>query len=160
MFLLLLVTGKFTLILQINGRMQYFSVGLCMGDTSSSTLHGTLTTFYVLSALVMWCSLSSTWGSDGWAVRESLLVRFPDCAKWRCVLGQGTSPYLPLGKCPCTHCKSLWIRASAEWLNVNVVPNSGIYCLWILFLHYTRSSVIASSVGGQCGGVCDYGSIP
>ena len=24
------------------------------------------------------------------------------------------------GECPCTYCKSLWIRASAKWLNVNV----------------------------------------
>ena len=39
-------------------------------------------------------------------------------AEWHCVLGQGTSPYLPRGDCPCTHCKSLWIRASAKWLNV------------------------------------------
>ena len=31
-----------------------------------------------------------------------------------CVLGQGTSPYLPRGECPCTYCKSLWIRASAK----------------------------------------------
>ena len=23
-------------------------------------------------------------------------------------------PYLPRGECPCTHCKSLWIRASAK----------------------------------------------
>ena len=43
----------------------------------------------------------------------------PGCAKWHCVLGQGTSPYLPRGECPCTYCKSLWIRASAKWLNVN-----------------------------------------
>ena len=35
-------------------------------------------------------------------------------AKLRCVLGQGTSPYLPRGECPCTYCKSLWIRASAK----------------------------------------------
>ena len=38
--------------------------------------------------------------------------------KLRCVPGQGTSPYLPWGECPCTYCKSLWIRASAKWLNV------------------------------------------
>ena len=24
------------------------------------------------------------------------------------------------GECPCTYCKSLWIRPSAKWLNVNV----------------------------------------
>ena len=24
------------------------------------------------------------------------------------------SPYLPRGECPCTYCKSLWIRASAK----------------------------------------------
>ena len=24
-------------------------------------------------------------------------------------------------ECPCTYCKSLWIRASAKWLNVNVM---------------------------------------
>ena len=41
-------------------------------------------------------------------------------AKWHCVLEQGTSPYFPLGKCPCTYCKSLWIRASAKWIHVNV----------------------------------------
>ena len=38
--------------------------------------------------------------------------------KLRCVLGQGTSPYLPRGNVPCTYCKSLWIRASAKWINV------------------------------------------
>ena len=48
----------------------------------------------------------------------------PGRSKWRCVLGQGTSPYLPRGECPCTCCKSLWIRASAKWLNVNVRYNS------------------------------------
>ena len=36
----------------------------------------------------------------------------PGRAIWRCVLGQCTSPYL-LGECPCTYCKSLWIRVSA-----------------------------------------------
>ena len=35
----------------------------------------------------------------------------PVCEKLRCVLGQGTSPYL---ECPCTYCKSLWIRVSAK----------------------------------------------
>ena len=40
------------------------------------------------------------------------------CAKWRCVLGQRTSLYLPRGECPCTCCKSLWKRESAKWLNV------------------------------------------
>ena len=44
----------------------------------------------------------------------------PGRAKWRCVLEQGSSPYLPPGKCHCTYCKSLWIRASAKWLNLNV----------------------------------------
>ena len=45
----------------------------------------------------------------------------PGRAKWCCV--QGTSPYLPRGggECPCTYCKSLWIRASAKWLNVNAM---------------------------------------
>ena len=27
---------------------------------------------------------------------------------------------LASGECPCTYCKSLWIKASAKWLNVNV----------------------------------------
>ena len=47
-------------------------------------------------------------------VIRRLLVRFPDRAKWRCVLGQDASPYLPQGECPCTYCKWLWIRASAK----------------------------------------------
>ena len=42
----------------------------------------------------------------------------PGWCTWRCVPGQGTSPYLPRGECPCTYCKSLWVRASAKWLNV------------------------------------------
>ena len=49
--------------------------------------------------------------------------RFPAVPKWRCVFGQGTSPYLLRGECPCTYCKSLWIRASAKWLNEMNVSN-------------------------------------
>ena len=54
------------------------------------------------------------------AINHKVVGSIPGCAKWRCVLGQGTSPYLPRGECPCTYCKSLWIRASAKWLNVNM----------------------------------------
>ena len=46
----------------------------------------------------------------------------PGHAKWRCVLGQGTSPYFPRGECPCTYCKSLWISVLA--LTICMKPSS------------------------------------
>ena len=64
------------------------------------------------------------WGSqvaERWGNRASnpkVARSIPGRCTWRCVLGQGTSPYLPRGEWPCTYCKSLWIRASAKWLNV------------------------------------------
>ena len=51
-----------------------------------------------------------------WASNQKVAGSIPSLAKWFCVLGQVTSPYLR----PCTYCKSLWIRASEKWLNVNV----------------------------------------
>ena len=43
------------------------------------------------------------WGSDGWkGIWLFLGCRFDSRrVKWRCVLGNGTSPYLPWGECPC-----------------------------------------------------------
>ena len=32
----------------------------------------------------------------------------------------GNFTLLAWGECPCTYCESLWIRASAKWLNVNM----------------------------------------
>ena len=66
---------------------------------------------------------STRLGSDGWAVgsraiNQKVIGSIPGHAKLHCVLGQGTSPYLPWGECPCTYCKTLWIRASAK-CNVN-----------------------------------------
>ena len=49
-----------------------------------------------------------------WAINQEVASSIPGRAKLCCVLGQGTSPYLPRGECPCTYCKSLWIRASAK----------------------------------------------
>ena len=49
--------------------------------------------------------------------------------KWR-VLGQGTSPYLPQGECPCSYCKSLWIRTSDKWLNLDVYIHTHIERDW------------------------------
>ena len=54
------------------------------------------------------------------AFNQKVAGCIPGHAKGCCVLGQGTSPYLLRGECPCTNCKSLWIRASAKWLHVNV----------------------------------------
>ena len=48
------------------------------------------------------------------AINQKVASSIPGLAKCCCVLGQGTSPYLPRGECPCTYCKSLWIRASAK----------------------------------------------
>ena len=48
------------------------------------------------------------------AINQKIVGLIPGHAKLRCVLGQGTSPYLPRGECPCTYCKLLWIRASAK----------------------------------------------
>ena len=48
------------------------------------------------------------------AINQKAVGSIPSRAKLRCVLGQGTSPYLPRGECPCTYCKSPWIRASAK----------------------------------------------
>ena len=50
----------------------------------------------------------------------------PGCAKWRPWARHFT--LLALGECPCTYCKSLWIRASAKWLNV-------IVNVWLWFPH-------------------------
>ena len=44
------------------------------------------------------------------AINQMVVGLFHGRAKCRCVLGQGTSPYLPRG----TYSKSLWIRASAK----------------------------------------------
>ena len=45
-------------------------------------------------------------------------------------LGKALHPtYLGGGECPCIYCKSLWIRASAKWLNVNVMKDLNLnYC--------------------------------
>ena len=48
------------------------------------------------------------------AINQKVAGSIPRLCKLRCVLRQGTSPYLPWGGCPWTHCKSLWIRASAK----------------------------------------------
>ena len=48
------------------------------------------------------------------AITQKVAGSIPGRAKWRCVLGQGTSPYLPWGECPCTYCQSLWIRTPAK----------------------------------------------
>ena len=50
------------------------------------------------------------------ASNQKVASSIPGRAKWRCVLEKGTSPYLPRGECPCTYCKSLWIRVSAKLL--------------------------------------------
>ena len=57
--------------------------------------------------------MAERWGSR--AGNQKVAGSISCRAKWCCVLGQGTSPYLPRGECPCTYCKSLWIRASAKW---------------------------------------------
>ena len=57
--------------------------------------------------------MAERWGSR--ASNQKVAGSIPLRAKWCCVLGQDTSPYLPRGAC-----KSLWIRASAKWLNVNI----------------------------------------
>ena len=49
-----------------------------------------------------------------WAINQKVASSIPGCAILCCVLGQGTSPYWPRGKYPCTYCKSLWIRASTK----------------------------------------------
>ena len=75
----------------------------------------------------LWSQMAERWGSR--ASNQKVAGLIPCCAKWRCVLGKGTSPYLPRGECPCTYCESLWIRASAKWLNIkqrHVVTN--VYC--------------------------------
>ena len=55
--------------------------------------------------------------ADGvrWLSRASILGR----TKWCCVLGQGISHYFSQEECPCTYCKSPWIRAPANRLNIN-----------------------------------------
>ena len=45
------------------------------------------------------------------ASNQKVAGSIPGCAKLCCVLGQGTCLG---GECPCTYCKSLWIRASAK----------------------------------------------
>ena len=49
------------------------------------------------------------------------------CAKLSCVLGQGTSPYLPQGKCPCTYRKSLtyckWLMRMNDTEQLCYLPN-------------------------------------
>ena len=67
---------------------------------------------------------AQVWGqmaerSGNRAINQKIAGSIPGREKLHCVLGQGTSPYLPQGECPCTYCKSLWIRASAKWLNVS-----------------------------------------
>ena len=54
--------------------------------------------------------MTEWWGSR--ARNQKIAGAIPRRVKWRCVLGQGISPYLPRSECPCTYCKSLWIRAS------------------------------------------------
>ena len=39
-------------------------------------------------------------------------------------LGKALQPSYLVWDCPCTYCKSLCIRSSAKWLNVNVMNNS------------------------------------
>ena len=56
--------------------------------------------------------MAERWGSR--ASNQKVTGSIPRCVKWCCVLGQGTSPYLSRGECPCTYCKLLWIRASAK----------------------------------------------
>ena len=69
-------------------------------------------------------------------INQNIAGSIPGHAKWRCVLGQGTSPYLPQGKCPCNYCKSLWIRASAKWL----IVEASVYEVWaILTFHLTNT---------------------
>ena len=53
------------------------------------------------------------------ASNQKVAGLIPGRAKWH-ALGQGTSPYFPWGECPCTYCKSLWIRASkrVKWLKI------------------------------------------
>ena len=72
-------------------------------------------------------------------------------AKWSCVLGQGTSPYLPRGECSYIYCKSLWIRASAKWLHVNVIKGASLqtdasllFCSSIHLKHLKRSLIYRS----------------
>ena len=48
------------------------------------------------------------------AINQKVTGSIPGRAKLRCVLGHGTSPYLPRGECLCTYFKSLWIRASVK----------------------------------------------
>ena len=48
------------------------------------------------------------------AFNQKVAGSIPGRVKLRCVLGQGTSPYFPLGERPSTYCKSLWIGESAK----------------------------------------------
>ena len=41
-------------------------------------------------------------------------------------LGKALHPTCLGGECPCTYCKSLWIKASAKLLNVNVKKDAHI----------------------------------
>ena len=52
-----------------------------------------------------------------WAINPKVVGSIPGREKLRCVLGQGTSPYLPRGECPCTYCMLLWIRQ--VWLRAS-----------------------------------------
>ena len=58
-----------------------------------------------------------------WASNQKVAGSIPGRDKGCCDLGQGTSCYLPRRECPCTYCKSLWIRASAKWLNVQRITH-------------------------------------
>ena len=69
------------------------------------------------------CSISESQVAERWgnqAVNLKVASLIPGRVKLCCVLGQGTSPYLPRGNGPVHKSKSLWIRASAKWLNVNI----------------------------------------
>ena len=87
--------------------------------------------------------------AEGLELRASNLKvasSIPGRYTWRCVLGQGTSPHLPRGECPCTYCKSLWKRASAKWLivNVNIQYQSKVWTHFpriIVYLAYTHYTV-------------------
>ena len=55
--------------------------------------------------------------SDGWAVNQKVAGSIPGRAYYVVSLDKALHPTC-LGECPCTYWKSLWIRASAKWLNV------------------------------------------
>ena len=86
-----------------------------------------------------WAQMAERLGSR--AINQKVVGSIPGRAKWR-VLGQGTSPYFPLGECPFIYWKSIWIRASAKWINVNVmISNIVNTCYQLGITQWKRTSL-------------------